>query len=163
MRIKYLLFRLGFNIYEFAKRMLNFRDLGAKIVLLDRKASHILLVQHSYRNQKMWFLPGGGIKRKETPLQAIKREVMEEVGISTQNVRLVGIYQGKAIENRLNFVFIGFAAYRKIKLQSEIKNAVFFKLDNLPKPLCPGVKERITEARTFLKSKQKESILWSTW
>lgn len=40
----------------------------------------ILLVRPSYR--RCWDLPGGGVGRGETPEQAARRELQEEVGIS---------------------------------------------------------------------------------
>lgn len=37
-----------------------------------------------------WTFPGGGIKRGETPEGALVRECKEEVGLTPQNLRVVG-------------------------------------------------------------------------
>ena len=51
--------------------------LGANaIITCDGK---ILLEKR--RDCDLWGLPGGGVKRQETPLQAITREIWEELGI----------------------------------------------------------------------------------
>jgi len=40
-----------------------------------------------------WRLPGGGIEEGETPEDAVKREVMEEVGLEVLEVEKIGIYE----------------------------------------------------------------------
>jgi ADP-ribose pyrophosphatase YjhB (NUDIX family) len=55
------------------------------ICVIDRGDGAVLLVRLSYRNS--WGLPGGLLKRGETPEEAARREVREE---STLDVELVG-------------------------------------------------------------------------
>jgi ADP-ribose pyrophosphatase YjhB (NUDIX family) len=55
------------------------------ICVIERDDGAVLLVRLSYRNS--WGLPGGLLKRGETPQQAARREVEEE---STLQVELVG-------------------------------------------------------------------------
>ena len=55
------------------------------ICVIERDDGAVLLVRLSYRNS--WGLPGGLLKRGETPEQAALREVKEE---STLDVELVG-------------------------------------------------------------------------
>ncbi len=52
---------------------------GAIAVVLD-DADRILLVRQAYRGR--WGLPGGLMKRGEVPLEALLREVSEEVGMA---------------------------------------------------------------------------------
>lgn len=55
------------------------------ICVIERADGAVLLVRLTYRNS--WGLPGGLLKRGETPAEAGRREVMEESGLE---VDLVG-------------------------------------------------------------------------
>jgi len=63
------------------------RTHGSKTVLTHK--GKVLLVRHTYGRAR-WTFPGGGIKRKEDPKDAAKREAMEEVNINTPNLIFVG-------------------------------------------------------------------------
>lgn len=43
--------------------------------------------------QNAWQFPQGGIRHEETPKQALYRELMEEVGLNAQQVKIVGYTQ----------------------------------------------------------------------
>jgi len=55
------------------------------ICVIERADGRILLVRQTYRSN--WGLPGGLLKRREAPADAVRREVAEEVGL---NIELVG-------------------------------------------------------------------------
>lgn len=50
-----------------------------KIALFDKSKEHILVIHLSWNND--WGLPGGHIEDSETPIDAMKRELIEECGI----------------------------------------------------------------------------------
>ena len=47
------------------------------------------------RDSKLYALPGGHVEEGETPLDAVIREIYEELGITIPNVKLVGRYPYK--------------------------------------------------------------------
>lgn len=61
----------------------------AAIVLRDNK---VLLARHTYGSgQGKLIIPGGYLKYNETPEDAVKREVLEETGITVEPLDIVGI------------------------------------------------------------------------
>ena len=52
------------------------------MAIIERANSDLLLVRHSYR--KRWGVPGGLLRRGETPDEALRREVREEVALEVE-------------------------------------------------------------------------------
>jgi ADP-ribose pyrophosphatase YjhB (NUDIX family) len=68
------------------------RMVGVRAIVVHPDDGKVLLVRHSY-GREAWYLPGGGVKRRETIEQAVRREVREEVAVDiTGPVRLLGTY-----------------------------------------------------------------------
>ena len=107
---------------------------GATCIILHR--DHILLVQHTYGSRN-WGLPGGGLKRNETPEEAIKREIYEEVGIRLPQVHLHGhvFYTGSHRRDTI-WVFSATVPTREFALEGyEIAQAQWFAITDLPRNL----------------------------
>jgi ADP-ribose pyrophosphatase YjhB (NUDIX family) len=65
---------------------------GVKCVLVD--ADKVLLVRHTYGPNE-WDLPGGGLKRNESPQSGARREMKEELGVEIDNWLSVGDVLGR--------------------------------------------------------------------
>jgi 8-oxo-dGTP pyrophosphatase MutT (NUDIX family) len=63
------------------------RDSAFAVIVREE---YVLLVRA--RKRKKWQLPGGGLKRRETPLEALRREVDEETGLRARVHVLSGAY-----------------------------------------------------------------------
>ena len=57
-------------------------------IILDEKGQ-LLLCQHTYRRQHPWGLPGGDLKHGEDPADGIRREFLEETGMTIKETRLI--------------------------------------------------------------------------
>lgn len=137
--------------------------LGVKAVVINNRNDEVLLVKHSYKGRNKWYLPGGGVWYKERPDNAIKRELGEEVGLKIKDIKLVGIYRGR--NNSLTFLFVSNIDPDLVNLnpkQFEIEEASFFNVKKLPKNICVGVRDRINDAKIFLRTKNR-AVLWSRW
>jgi 8-oxo-dGTP pyrophosphatase MutT (NUDIX family) len=61
---------------------------GVKCVI--SRGDEVLLVRHTYGNRRQWDLPGGSIKRGETPLETARREMQEELGLTISDWQSLG-------------------------------------------------------------------------
>ncbi len=59
--------------------LLNGATVGARALVINESGS-VLLVRHTYRSG--WHTPGGGVNSDESPVTAIRRELIEEVGLT---------------------------------------------------------------------------------
>jgi ADP-ribose pyrophosphatase YjhB (NUDIX family) len=94
------------------------------------------------------YCPGGGVKSGEMFEQALKREILEELGLYFNDIQLFGVYQntkqGK-IDTVITFISTTPVDLNKAKLSDEINRADFFSLDMLPTNVSPGSRKRIQE------------------
>lgn len=93
----------------------------------------ILLVKQSY-GRGLWTIPGGGIRRGETPEEATKREVREEVGIQLEDVKHIGKFISTSEYKRDNVdIFNAASNGENFKIDNlEIIEAKWFPPNNLP-------------------------------
>lgn len=116
------------RIYWFITRP---KSYGVKCVIYYR--NEVLMIRQSYGGNR-WAFPGGSIKKGETPEQAVKREVKEEVGINLENVVHLGEFK-TTIEYKLDTVycFSGIVNNRVFVVDNnEVVEANWFPMDNLP-------------------------------
>ena len=52
---------------------------------------HVLLAQHTYKRKCPWQLPGGHLKAGEHPVDGLRREVTEELGMDAGRCELLHI------------------------------------------------------------------------
>jgi ADP-ribose pyrophosphatase YjhB (NUDIX family) len=105
----------------------------------------ILLVEQTYRTG--WYLPGGGVRRKEPLDEALRRELREEVGVEpAEPPRLLGLYWNFA-ESKSDYVavFVVERWQRRPARSLEIARDAFFGPDELPEDASPAAQRRIAE------------------
>ena len=127
-------------------------------VIVD-KSDSILLVKHGY-GQELWSLPGGGVKQGEIVIQAARRELAEETGISqVATMRQVGQFtlmkryglvvlfhamgwsgrvqvDGKEIMEHKFFTFENLNMFRRVIYPAQLKLIeIFLKYPNYPRPI----------------------------
>jgi 8-oxo-dGTP pyrophosphatase MutT (NUDIX family) len=107
---------------------------GVKCILTE--GDQVLLVRHTY-GPREWDLPGGGIKRRESPRMAARREMHEELGIDIEDMQDVGQVIGSLNHTRAT-VYCYRAELRApdIKMdQGEIAAIRWFPSQKLPAKL----------------------------
>lgn len=98
------------------------------------------------RDIDAWNLPGGVVEEGEAPWDAAIREVREEVGVTAEVERLVGLYW-KPESDELVFAFACRALSGKPSISDEADDVGYFALDALPPNTAPKHLERVRDAR----------------
>jgi 8-oxo-dGTP diphosphatase len=83
-------YRVGFRFARLWWGLTHPRHEGAMVAVYVGSA--LLVVRSSYRPG--WSLPGGGIERGETPEEAARRELAEEIGLVAARLSPAGIICG---------------------------------------------------------------------
>lgn len=138
-----LLFHKLWNIKLRLLSLFSFKTLGVRALVI--KGEQVLLVKHSY--SKGWYTIGGGVEKGETPLEALKRELLEEVGVTlAQDPILMNIYYNNT-NKREDYVIFYVAKHFSIRHTSspEIAELSWFKLNDLPEDTSPATRRRIEE------------------
>jgi 8-oxo-dGTP pyrophosphatase MutT (NUDIX family) len=67
--------------------------LGVMALIRDERG-RVLILEHTYRREHRWGLPGGYLKFREEPAAGLAREVLEETGLEIEvgDLLAVGLY-----------------------------------------------------------------------
>ncbi|WDV47852.1 NUDIX domain-containing protein [Clostridiaceae bacterium M8S5] len=130
------------RILKIKNKILKPTTVGVRIILI--KNNKVLLVRHTYDNY--WYLPGGGVKKKESFERAICRELKEELGTEIYDMKLFGVYNN-FYENKNDNIIMFESKKFKIhdKSSIEIEEYKFCKIDDTLKGLSPGTRRRLKE------------------
>ena len=118
--------------------------LGVFAAIFD-EAGRLLCVRMNYAS-KRWSTPGGRVETGESPLEALKREVLEETGLNITPGELLGVY-AKPQDDDLVLSFrasvIGRNAWQP---NDEIAELGYFGRDELPEPMSVAARARVIDA-----------------
>lgn len=135
-------------------RLIKPTTIGVRAIILNNN-NEILLVKHAYSNE--WYLPGGKANKKEPLIDAIKRELREEVGIiSIESISPFHTYLN-LYEYKRDYitVFIVHNYVIKRKAHFEIEKIGFFSSNDIPVNTSRGTKRRLRE---FFHNQNPENI-----
>ena len=133
-------------------RLVRPRTRGVKVMLFNRD-EQILLIRNSYGESDLFLLPGGGVRPWETPGDAVRREVREELGCGLKALKPVSTHSTSA-EGKRDTIFL-FEAKLVGSPQanpSEVAEAEFFALDALPIALSPATARRLAERSAMVQA-----------
>lgn len=120
--------------------------LGVRAAAFDAQG-RVLLVRHTYLDG--WHLPGGGVERGETAIEAVAKELAEEgnVTLGAPPV-LMSVHLNRAASAWDHVLFYrcdGVSQTAPKLPDREIVEAGFFPLDDLPAETTPATRRRLAE------------------
>ena len=137
-------YRVHRKIKKYFQRKLNCATVGVKGIVVDPD-NKVLLVKHTYAPG--WHFPGGGVDHNETPIDAVKRELMEEVGIYTEEEpKLMGVYHHQLLRvDDFPLVYIVRRYTQKSVSSPEIEECQWYALGDIPADTTPATRRRLGE------------------
>ena len=121
--------------------------LGVRAMALNEAEGTVFLVRHTY--VPGWYLPGGGVERGETMMQALVKELREEGNIELRGeAELFGIYHNSRASVRDHVALYVVRRFRQTSPRlpdKEIAECGFFPLDALPEGTTQSTRRRIAE------------------
>jgi ADP-ribose pyrophosphatase YjhB (NUDIX family) len=104
----------------------------------------ILLLEHLFRADNGWGVPGGFVTGGEEPEEALRRELREEVSIEIDDVKLLFV---RTLGNKQVEIYYRARVIGDPKPSSiEIKQARWFDLDALPAELSRDQRRLVQRA-----------------
>lgn len=102
------------------------------IIFNDQK--QVLLLKHRFRAGTGWGLPGGFLERGEQPIDAMRRELREEIGLEVEDVEVFAARSFKK-PKQVEVLFRARGNANVKPLTMEVERAEWFSIDSLPEGL----------------------------
>ena len=107
------------------------------------------MLEHVFRPDNGWGVPGGFLTRGEQPEAGLRRELREEIGIEVENVEILFARTLPSVR-QIEIYFRARAIGEPEPCSFEIITAKWFALDDLPSALSKDQRRLIARARTLI-------------
>ena len=111
--------------------------------LIFNDTGQVLLLKHRFRAGSGWGLPGGFLEAGEQPLEALKRELREEIGVEVETADIFAsryFKKPRQVEVLFRCRITGVVKPRTM----EVERAEWFSIESLPEGL-PGDQRLLIE------------------
>lgn len=122
------------------KQPLHSVSVGAAVV---EEGSRLLSIRR--RDTGAWQLPGGILERDEGPLQAVRREVLEETGVLVEPELLTGVYKNMIL-GVVSLVFRCHVVGGEPRPTEEATEVAWLTLDEIVQQMVEAFAVRLQDA-----------------
>jgi 8-oxo-dGTP diphosphatase len=126
-------------------RLINARFTVTAGAIIFNAQGQILLLKHPFRAGSGWGLPGGFLKHGEQPIDALRRELQEEINLEIENVEVFWTRSFKR-PRQIEILFIAETSERPQPQSVEVDCAVWFNANELPTGLPEDQKSLVERA-----------------
>jgi mutator protein MutT len=135
--------RLPRRLRRWSMRLAHTRFTVTAGAIIFNKSGQILLLKHRFRAGSGWGLPGGFLEAGEQPLDALRRELREELALEVADVE---IFTARSFRKpkQVEVLFRARADGSLTPRTMEVERADWFSLDALPEGL-PRDQRRLVE------------------
>lgn len=117
---------------------------AAGVLIKCIKTGNVFLLLRNDKTPR-WALMSGGVDEGETPIEALKREMYEELFVRANDILFKYIRVEHIPEKNMDFYYYEGFTNTEFKpiLDHENLNSGWFSKDKLPSPLYKGLSEKI--------------------
>ena len=145
LRARRLGYRIAYRLLQVFWFVARPRKQGVKCLVTDR--DQVLLVRHTY-GRRSWDVPGGSMKRRESPLSAARREMIEELGLDGARWAEIARLHVR-LDHRHDTIHCFRAELSAPRLtidRGELETVGWFSRRHLPEDLAPYVDQIVASA-----------------
>jgi 8-oxo-dGTP diphosphatase len=129
------------RLRRWSMRVMNTRFTVTAGAIVFNEKGDVLLLKHRFRPGSGWGFPGGFLTAGEQPIDGLRRELREEIGLEVENVEILDVRSFRK-PRQVEVLFRAVAVNQPQPQSVEVETAGWFGPNSLP-PELPEDQQRI--------------------
>jgi 8-oxo-dGTP diphosphatase len=145
---------LPLRVRRWSMRVTHARFTVTAGAIIFNDKGQVLLLKHRFRAGSGWGLPGGFLEKGEQPLDALKRELREEIGMEVETAEIFAARSFKK-PRQVEILFLCHANADVKPQAMEVERAEWFSVESLPHGLPRDQRLLVERAATDVCSRAR--------